>query len=234
MSERELKAFIDKLNRNISNKLIFLRPITKTVDFAKVWTKKMSKIDKRSFIAGPFNFYFIKNNEGIYVAAVLDMGSNLHWFVLPRFRKQGHLNKALRESILFHLFQDRESQIITIDKNAIGSTNLGRSVKLALSLGFESKGDSSNEYILNKEKYTTDKIILGEDTPFELRRIHELKKHINDIAISLWIMQTEIEMKQGEDDFTNELNDLGYAIKRMSMLLEDKWHEKGSNKSLVY
>ena len=59
--------------------------------------------------------------------------------------------------------------------------------------------------------------------------IDELKKHINFLSRSLWTIQTEIEMKFGETDYSDELKDLVYQIRNHTWKLEDfYWNNKES------
>jgi len=85
--------------------------------------------------------FFIKNNSGKYVGAVLDITRDLFWYVLEEERKNGYLTKSLNEAIVPYLFSDvgdeRAKQRITI-KNGIGEANYLRSKKVAQSLVFKS------------------------------------------------------------------------------------------------
>jgi len=221
MTTKYLKSLLDKLNKNKTNGLIQLRPLTKTVDFAKVWTKKPKPTDIISHPDGPYNFYFIKNLDGLYVATVLDMSSDLHWFVDKKHRRQGHLTIAMKEVILFHLFQDRKEQRVTIDENQIGEEDFTASRNAALSIGFV-KSDNS-DYIITNNKYKTENIIVGQDTQLTEERLNELTKQINYFGRSLWLIQSEIEMKLGETDYAKELKVLVDEIKKHTWRLEDAW-----------
>jgi len=226
MTNNYLKSLIVKLNNNRTNGLIFLRPLTATVDFGKVWSDQLKPTDEIASPDGPYNFYFIKNNEGTYVAIVLDMCRDLHWFVLSGYRRQGHLTKALKETILYHLFQDRDEQRITVDIHAIGRKNFSASEKVALSLGFNKTLDDDNsEYILSKDKYQTASFTLGQNTEISEERMEEIKKQINYISRSLWLVQTEIEMKLGASSYTRELIELKDKIRKHTWRFEDTWFE---------
>lgn len=223
MTNKYLKSLIDTLNKNKTDGLIHLRPLTATVDFAKVWTEKPKPTDNISFPDGPYKFYFIKNLDGLFVATVLDMERDLHWFVDSKHRQQGHLTKAMKEIILFHLFQDREEQRVTIDKNQIGEKDFISSQNVALSLGFVQA--DNNDYVLTRDKYQTDNFIYGQNTQITEDRLDELKKKINYLGRSLWVIQTEIEMKLGDTDYTEELKELVDEIKKQTWRLEDAWWE---------
>jgi hypothetical protein len=120
MTEKEIRKYIDRLNKGKASESIFTRQISKNVDVAKVWTEHSKMTDD---IIAPFKserFFFIKNDSGKYIGAVLDMDlcQDLHWYIVPKSRKQGYLTTALKESILPYLFyDDRERQRITIEKN---------------------------------------------------------------------------------------------------------------------
>lgn len=224
MTEKHLKSLIDKLNKNkTGGGLIYLRSISATVDFAKVWIEKPKPTDNISFSDGPYNFYFIKDMKGLYVATVLDMWCDLHWFVHKKQRHQGYLTNAMKETILFHLMQDRNEQKITINKDQIGILNYNASQKVALNLGFVKT--ENFDYILTKDKYQSERYILGQNTQITKERLNELKKQINFLGRSLWVIQSEIEMKLGVTDFTEELNELVDEIKNYTWRLEDVWLE---------
>lgn len=223
MTNKYLKSLIDKLNKNKTDGLIQLRPLSATVDFAKVWTKKPKPIDNISFPDGPYIFYFIKNLDGLFVATVLDMERDLHWFVDKKHRHQGHLTKAMKETILFHLFQDREEQRVTIDKNQIGEKDFKASQNVALALGFVEADNS--DYILSNSKYQTENFIYGQNTQLTEERINELKRQVNYLGRSLWVIHSEIEMKLGDTDYAEELKELVDEIKKHTWRLEDAWWE---------
>jgi len=223
MTDKYLKSLIDKLNKNTSNGLIQLRPLSSTVDFAKVWTKKPKPTDNIVHPDGPFKFYFIKNLDGLYVATVLDMWRDLHWFVDKKHRKQGHLSKAMKETILFHLFQDREEQRVTIDKNQIGEKHFVASQNVALSLGFV-KTDN-NDYILTSDKYPTESCNYGQNTQISKERLDEIKKQTNYLSRSLWLIHSEVEMKLGNVEYAEELKNIVDEIRHQVIRIEDTWYE---------
>jgi len=189
--------------------------------------KKPTPTDNVISNDAPSNFYFIKNSEGIYVAIIQDRNNDLHWFVLKNYRKQGYLTKALKETVLFHLFQDREEQRITIVENAIGKQNFIASERVALKLGFIKGEENTDEYFLKKEMYENENFIEGINTPISDERMKVLTKKINYLALSLWQIQNEIEMSYGEIDYSIDLKELVKMIKSNTVLLEDViWENK--------
>lgn len=223
MTDKLLKLLINRLNNGNSKALFHLHSLTNKVVFGKVWLKKPKNIIGSD---GPFNFYFIKNENETYVATILDMNSDLHWFVMPKYRGNGYLTKALQEVILFHLFQNRQEQRITIKERDIGIKNFRASENVAKKVGFVKVGESeSHEYILTIEKYKTDKFINGQNIEISHTRFEELRNQINYIANSLWVVQTEIEMKYGYSEFSEDLKETVGEIKRHIWSFEDAWFE---------
>lgn len=224
MTDKTLKRLIDRLNQNKTDGKIFIRPLTSVVSFAKIWDDKPKPTDNICSQDGPYSCYFIKDEKGMYVAIVLDMSSNLHWFVLPKYRGKGHLTKALKETILPHLFQsEREVQRITIDENAIGEENFVASRKIAESLKFTlmKTENGESEYNLNYEDFQNDFLIEGQDSKFTEEQMVEMKKKINFLARSLWVIRTEIEMKLGESNFTEDLKETIKEIKSYVYKIDD-------------
>ncbi|MDR1695712.1 MAG: GNAT family N-acetyltransferase [Endomicrobium sp.] len=222
MKSTVLASLINKLNKNKTNGLIHLRSISHTVDFAKVLEKKPRPTD--SFII-PDTYYFIKNSEGLYVAAVLDAHSDLYWYVSKKHRGQGYLTNSMRKVILKHIFQYREKQKISINKNELSEKNFKASQNVALSLGFTKTDDNSCDYVLSNDNYKTNDNIQGTKILFTEKRLSELKHQLNFLATSLCLIKSEIEVKLGYSDFTQNLDELVHMIAEQKDCLEDaqKW-----------
>lgn len=145
MSDKEIKKYIDRLNNNQGQKTIFLEEISKAVDYATVY----SKVPSKGYIIDPFSkhrFYFIKNDKtSKYIGAVHNGGSDLHWYIIPKHRKKGHLTKALKNYILKDILDKKETQKISISKSSLTKENYENSLKVALKCGF--KITTENKYI---------------------------------------------------------------------------------------
>ena len=97
MTSESLQSLLEKLNKNdTSSSLIYYRPLSSNVDFAKIWLDKPKLTDSITSSDGPDVFYLIKNDENIFVAIVFDMIRDLHWFVHPDFRSNGHCRRRMR------------------------------------------------------------------------------------------------------------------------------------------
>jgi hypothetical protein len=123
MTEKEIRKYINLLNKGVAVDSIFLRQINQLVEVAKVWSAEPKITDNISGNFCSYRFFFIKNELKEYVGAVFDMHNDLHWYIVPKFRKKGNLSRALKEAILPYIFEERETQKISIDRNAIGMVN---------------------------------------------------------------------------------------------------------------
>jgi hypothetical protein len=124
MTDARLILLLNKMNKNPENDFYHLRPLSDNVVWAKFWLEKPKLTDKVYSINCPDRFYLIKNTDGVFVAIVYDMTTDLHWFVLPKYRKNGLLTNTLKDVILFHLFQDRDEQRITININSMTTKSI--------------------------------------------------------------------------------------------------------------
>jgi hypothetical protein len=124
------------------------------------------------------------------------------------------------------LFLTRDEQRITIKELEIGLANFEASEKVAFNLGFVKSTDG---ILPSNDMFVTENYFIGENVPLSSDRIDELKKYINFLSRSLWTIQTEIEMKFGETDYSDELKDLVYQIRNHTWKLEDfYWNNKES------
>ncbi|NEV93449.1 hypothetical protein G3567_04700 [Psychroflexus sp. YR1-1] len=157
MTDDTIKGFIDQLNKEESTESIFTRQISENVDIAKVWEEQTTESDQIAMYTGSYSFFFIKNQSNEYVGAILDMIRDLHWYIIPKFRKQGYLSKALKETVLPYLFiEGRDTQRVTINKKDIGETNYQNSKNVALGLGFKSINTEETEFELQESDYNWD------------------------------------------------------------------------------
>lgn len=223
MTIKNLQSILVKANKGDTNS-IHVRPLENNVDFAIVWFEKHKAAPQFE----PLPCYLIKDIDNQYVGIVYDMKYDLHWYLASRYRKKGYLTKAMKEVILFHLFQSRDIQYISIDESEIGSKNYQASIKVATALGFEK--DSDNTFVLKSEHYKTEEWLDGYNTDITQERVCALKQQLKDLSYSLWKIQTEIEMKLGTSDCTEDIKRLVDEVKRQALYVEDEyWDFKGIN-----
>lgn len=227
MTEKNLKALIDHLNKGKASEYIFLRPLTETVDFAIVWDVITHPLTNSKSLFGPLNFYFIKNSEGIYVSTVADKGTDLHWYVLPKHRGKGHLINSLKTTILPHLFQDnRSEQRITIDINSIGKKNYAASMKVAQSVGFLQTRDMAGtiELKISNASFSEAPYLEGQNSQISEDRIKFLADRARELGKELMKIESELEMKIGFTFDVEEIKEIAQSVNKIPNLIhEARW-----------
>ncbi|RKD86391.1 GNAT family N-acetyltransferase [Mangrovibacterium diazotrophicum] len=226
MTEREIRKYIDRLNNGKAGESIFTRQISKTVDVAKVWSKQPKMTDKVTGNFGSYRFFFIRNETNEYVGAVLDMYDDLHWYIVPKKRKQGYLTTALKESILPYLFYDeRETQRITIEKGAIGETNYINSKSVAIKLGFKATNEAESEFELRQTDFNWDDENFEEiNSEIDSERFEQLRKRAFYAYKTLYKISDELLMTVNDD---KELKEVADEVKKYTWKIEDlEWENK--------
>lgn len=225
MKDKNLKQLLDKLNEKKTIRNLFIRTLSDHVEFAKYITPirraPTTKISPVKFD----RFYFIKNENGVYVATVYDMCNDLHWYVLFNFRKKGYLTNAMRNVILPHLFQEYDELRITINENLIGFKNMEASERVALNLGFEKVSTNyyGSEYILPFKKIESEVDLNGKNTGVPIERLREIQNQITSNLNSLLLIKTEIEMKLGTSICSEELEYYLDELRKLPNSIEDTW-----------
>ena len=225
MTDKELTSYINRINQNKYKDTIFLRQIGNNVMLAKVWKNKPKANDNRLEHLKPFTIFFINNNDGFCIGAVLDMGQDLHWLIIKKHRGQGYLTRSMRELILPYLRfkMDREEQQITISKNAIGTLNYNKSKKVALSLGFSPTKDEENQFSINllDQDFNTNSIEELNLT-FEAEHLKSLQNKFMFHFKNLEMISNELQMNFGND---MELSEYLDEIRLFKYKIEDVFHE---------
>jgi len=230
MREETIDKVIDRLNQN-DLQGIYLEILSETVEHGIVWLiETRFNLEGEQVFKTRNEFYFIKNNFGEYIGAVLVMKQNsedLHWFLKKQHRKQGKLTIALRTTILPHLLSKKEEQRITIDIDLIGAENFENSKKVAINVGFQQR--TEEEFIIQAEgliKYDNN-LIKKKGMSYD--RLSELQLEVASIEKKLYQIQDEYEYHIGELPEFNELRDWLKEIRRDDMELkygEYKRHDK--------
>jgi hypothetical protein len=215
MKSQELRTYINRLNNQNAQDSIFRRKIGPNVEVAKVWSGPRSRYP--GFVGV---FFFITNTDGEYVAAVYDMQDDLHWYVVPKHRKKGHLTQSLKQSILPYLFDaGRTSQKISIDVYAIGDRNFAASKALATSIGFKPLEGSHCDFELNASDFDYSEANLR-DTNLELSedRIKQLAERIGEAKTILNKISNELTMAYKDD---GELSEVVKLVESYKWKIED-------------
>lgn len=224
MTNKDIKKYISWLNSGDKNDLIFTRKVGLNVDRAIVWPQ--NPVEKEGIFNNHmhFHFFFFKNEAGYYVGGVLDMGSDLHWYVLKDYRKQGHLSKALSQTILPYIFLEREEQLLSISPG-IGKKHHSNSKKVATSLGFVAVDEEESYFRLSRDDFRTDNPQLeDQDEPLSEERCDILKIRINQAFRILLKVSDELKMRYDTD---KDIDDVAYDVNACMMKVEDlHWENK--------
>jgi hypothetical protein len=224
MTDETLSSFIDRANELPGPEIVFTRPLTANVYLARAWRAAPDPTDKVWPIDYGYGLYLIQNPAQRFVAAVLDMGEDLHWLVQPSFRGQGYLTQALRSVILPHLLQNREQQRITISRG-LGTEAFLASEKVARTAGFELLEASPIESIFIHKALSIEPIIFfeGVNQPLARGRMQALRQQFTYHAACLRQMKAEIELSLGNSFFTDCLDDLAAEVHNQKDQLEKHW-----------
>ena len=185
MTDIYIINLINKLNRFPNYKECIKVGIGKNVELAHIWYQSGF-----SDSHVPYTYFLIKDNNDKYIGAVLDMTYDLHWVVLPKHRKKGHLSQALKQVILPYLLEetDRFEQKISIKRNEIGETNYKNSLIVALKVGFKQIDEENLVFdynSLDEEEYQLDFQYKGlSEIEFNncINQLQKLAKQINIIG----------------------------------------------------
>lgn len=143
----DLKQLITNLNNNCLDGFSSFQVLSDSV--SKVQYLKPVKTEVHIF---PTNFFIITNRRKKVVALIQDAYADLFWYVLPGNRKKGYLTKALKTTIINHLFLNRDEIKITINEGSIGKDMFLASQAVALNCGFKKTwtGDKYHQFCLQK------------------------------------------------------------------------------------
>lgn len=195
MTHEDLEKLIDARNGGHLRDRIFAAPLSATVDFAKVWTKEPLG---KAFNEGSLDFYFVKDDHAVWVAAVLDMVNDLHVYVKPEHRRQGHLTKAMTGTVLPWLHQaGRTVQQVTFQDSDVGDY-------CVRNWGFTRTGDLTAE--LDLSKYASVQAMKIGGSRFTHEDIADIRIKLNRAKLYLRMVKEKVEVAYGgAEDLSLEL-----------------------------
>lgn len=215
MTDETISYIIDLINNDVSHeRCIFLRPLSDKVLVGIVW---VSKSNGELYKNDGVDMFFIKNEEKQVVSAVLDMGEqDLHVFVKPECRGNGHLAIALKETILPYLFSmGRERQNITFQSN--------KARRHAALVGFQLTSDSS-AVIYPKDLPQIPTISPGTTSPSEIQK-ERIKQRIRMASDLLKIARDDLQTSFGENDEWEELDTMSRDVANSAWSVHDLWQD---------
>lgn len=222
MTDETISYVIDLINNDKSHeRCIFLRPLSDKILVGIVW---VSKRNGELYNDNGIDMFFIKNEEKQVVAAVLDMGiQDIHVFVKPKYRGNGHLVIALKETILPYLFSmGRKGQNITFKNN--------KARRHAELVGFQLTSDSS-AVIYPKDLLQISNIFPETISPSESQK-ERIKQRIRMASDLLKIARDDLQTSFGENDEWEDLDILSRDVANAAWTIHDLWqdHEEGLRK----
>ncbi|PWJ47223.1 hypothetical protein CLV98_1682 [Dyadobacter jejuensis] len=231
MTVKDIRKYINRLNNKKASETIFTRQISKTVDFAKVWIRQPRVTDVGINDGGRFEFFFIKNEFNEYVGAVYFMPNDLHWYIIPKYRKKGYLSNALGESILPYLFDNKNENIrITIQRTSNGNGNYLNSKGVALRLGFKPINQEETVFELNTNDFNWDKEnIMEVYTQISSERFQVLKSRASFALKTLQKISDELSMTLDIDD-DDDINQLNRIANRFYYRISDSESDNSATK----
>ncbi|MBU0942096.1 MAG: GNAT family N-acetyltransferase [Bacteroidetes bacterium] len=221
MSEESIISIINKLNRYPNYKNCIKHSISKNVELAHIW------INSTFYRNNPQTFFLIKN-EIEYVGAVLDMKTDLHWVILPKYRKKGYLTTALKDAIIPYLFSivEREELKISINELEIGKKNYEASMSTALKVGFKKIDDKTLILKENDFDFSNENLDIRHEGLSD-GEIEDISKELIAIAKKVSVINSKIELLLGQSPSnysTPSLDDISYKLSYFTTLLDDIKH----------
>lgn len=219
MTDNSIIQLIGELNRDPDFKDCIKVGIGKNVELAHIWYK-----DGFSDSHIPDTYFLIKENDK-YVGAVLDMTHDLHWVILPKYRKRRHLSTALKQVILPHILKKmrRVEQKISIKQNEIVEINYQNSLKVASNVGFKILDEENLVFDYNSLDCKNDEL----DYQYKGLTKEELDKQINElqkIAKEINKISSKIEFafgKQIEEYSKPSLNETAKKVAYLKEVFKD-------------
>ncbi|WP_339660027.1 GNAT family protein [Croceibacter atlanticus] len=218
MTSEQLQSFINQLNSKEYTPNIFLHQIANNVDYGDVW-----ELDNKSQ-KDAYCTFFIKDNDN-YIGAVMRHYKDLHWYLDPNYRSNGHLTSALSKVILPYIFDEllAEEQYITIDKNLIGNVNYIKSKALALRCGFVQIDDINFKLVASVcESFYDDSQRVFKGLTKET--ISSLKDEFCTISKRLKLIESQIDnsYEANIEEYNNfSLSQMASKIEFLKIVIED-------------
>ena len=216
MTNDTIEHLIDSLNAGQMSDRVYISSLTPKVDYARAWLEQRADgtPDRHSY-----EFYLIRDSDGLYVGAVLDMDYDLHVFVKPSHRKRGHLCTALDETILPRLLQrGRTVQTLSFVNPEVASYFVRR---LGFQMTPEGPGNGSIHAQKDLSVYAASPAIEPKYTGLSEGGFNAAELRIKEARRLLNMVKEQIEAAYGSldsliiEELIEDLADLPYDIREL-------------------
>jgi len=214
MTNETIEYIIDLINKGEASELIFLRPLSPNVLMGLVW---VNGVKGDVYKDGGVNMFFIQNKERIIVAAVTDMGEqDLHVFVHPVHRGNGHLVNALKEVILPYLFSEgrKEQQITFETEQARHHAEL---------VGFSIRSEASA--VITPEDIPSLLALSPGTIPPSENQKERIKQRIRMAADLLRMARDDVQTSFGENEVWENLDYVVSDVANEAWSVHDLWQD---------
>jgi hypothetical protein len=205
-TEKDIKKLLADLNNHKAGGYLITRPLSDTVDYARVWPAKRPSESKATQDNGhdADTFYFISEKSKKYMAAVLVTENDLKWYLMPEYRKGNLFSTALKEIILPHILQHKPVQRMTLSRTIMGEKAFLFLRKIAVAAGFKliREDDALSLYAIEAASLEGKQYIAGINTGIAEARLQLMGSELKTMIQILGIIKTEIEMKTGSWEYS--------------------------------
>lgn len=196
MTENSLKNYIRCFNLNRWKYPVSFFDINKNVTVGKIFPDYF----KGKIIDIKTERYFFIKNDNQCVGIIFDMDTDLHWFILKKYRRQGHLYNALQNSILPFLKSEGKNNQRCTAATAEGEQYL-------LRFGFKQQSDNTYLLSLNDFESFNDNTI--QRTPLRNDQIINIRSKLYLLSKELHIIANSLECAYNNDyDLNSFASDL--------------------------
>jgi hypothetical protein len=228
-TEKDIGKLLVEISRNKAGGYIITRPLSDTIEYAKVWPAKRS-LDSKAIpdnVHAPDTFYFTSEKSKKYIAAVLVTENDLRWYLFPEYRKGNLFSTALKETILPHILQHKPVQRMTLNRTVMGEKAFLSARKIAVAAGFKliREEEVLSLYAIEAASLEGRQYIPGINTGITEARLQLMASELKTMLQILNIIKTEIEMKTGSWEYSMDYEEI---IKNLRIRKSDLIQFKGS------
>lgn len=211
-TEKDIKKLLADLNNHKAGGYLITRPLSDTVDYARVWPAKRP-LDSKAIQDNGHDadtFYFTSEKSKKYIAAVLETENDLKWYLMPDYRKGNVFSLALKETILPHILQYKPVQRMMLNRTVMGEKAFLSARKIAVAAGFKliREEEALSLYAIEAASLEGKQYIAGINTGIAEARLQLMNSELKTMIQILGIIKTEIEMKTGSWEYSMDYEEI--------------------------